>query len=337
MASCLVGIGSNLGDRAVALDRALSALEQLRGTRVLARSRFHETRAVGGPADQPAFLNAAALLETNLDPLALLDELQRIERELGRVRAERWGPRAIDLDLLLYDHLVLASERLTLPHARLAWRRFALAPAAEVARDMLHPRIGWTIAELLANLDRAETYIALIGLRGAEMTELARLVADRVGARLVLDNSLGVAGSTLASELESLEARFRPLDKQTFERDTQLVVSDYWIGESLARARLRLSTVEMAQFAAEWEAANARVVAPKLIVFVDLPPRELAARASEGCSLAEHERGEAWLTRLRDELVALLERKGQGPVLALDQPSRDAMLDEIVAAIEAMK
>ena len=153
MAWCLVALGSNLGDRAEHLRNAIDALARLPGTHLTARSSWHETQPEGGPPGQGPFLNGAVLLSTRLSPEAMLTELERIETALGRVRAQRWGPRTIDLDLVLYDQEVRQTDELTLPHPRMASRRFVLAPAAEVTPWMVHPTSGWVVAQLLASLD----------------------------------------------------------------------------------------------------------------------------------------------------------------------------------------
>ncbi len=142
-----IGLGGNLGDRAAALRAALAQLGAI--GRILAASSLYETTP-WGKSDQPDFLNAACILETDLDPHALLRELQGIERRLGRAREheERWGPRAIDLDLLLYDDLTLRARDLELPHPGLGERAFALAPLAEIAPDARHPASGLSIREL---------------------------------------------------------------------------------------------------------------------------------------------------------------------------------------------
>jgi 2-amino-4-hydroxy-6-hydroxymethyldihydropteridine diphosphokinase len=124
-----IGLGANLGDAAAQIERALEALGTL-GT-VRARSRLYRS-APWGVEDQPPFVNAAALVETVLEPRALLGELKRLENELGRTATFRWGPRAIDLDILAYDDLELREPDLVIPHERLFERAFALVPLAEI-------------------------------------------------------------------------------------------------------------------------------------------------------------------------------------------------------------
>src|SRR5947208_955819 len=107
MPQALIGLGSNLGDRAATLSAVLDALTLVSGIEVLSRSRWFETPPVGGPAGQPAYLNGAVVVETSLAPEALFYQLQRLEAAHGRQRTERWAARTLDLDLLLYDDLVL--------------------------------------------------------------------------------------------------------------------------------------------------------------------------------------------------------------------------------------
>ncbi len=147
MARAFVGLGSNLGDREASLRGALELL----GEDVVAVSSFRETDPVGY-LDQPPFLNAAAALETGLAPRALLERLLEVERELGRTRdGPRFGPRTIDVDLLLYEDRVIDEPGLVVPHPRMAERRFVLEPLAELDPALAVPGQG-KVSDLLARL-----------------------------------------------------------------------------------------------------------------------------------------------------------------------------------------
>ncbi len=145
-----VALGSNLGDPERQLGVAFAALGGLGGTRLLARSRLYSTSPQGGPPGQPDYLNAVARLETRLDPRGLLRRLQAIEQRAGRQRTERWGPRTLDLDLLLHGDLLLDTPELTLPHPRMAERAFVLVPLAEVAPEGLWVPGAGALRDLLA-------------------------------------------------------------------------------------------------------------------------------------------------------------------------------------------
>ncbi|RAK66116.1 2-amino-4-hydroxy-6-hydroxymethyldihydropteridine diphosphokinase [Hymenobacter edaphi] len=142
-------LGSNLGDRVVTLHRALLALAE-KGGRLVAVSGVYETAAWGQEA-QPAFLNQAVQLSTDLTPEQLLAACQQVEADLGRERLELWGPRTLDVDILFYDNLVLQTAELTIPHPRLPERLFALVPLADIATAYVHPQLGKSVADLLAD------------------------------------------------------------------------------------------------------------------------------------------------------------------------------------------
>jgi 2-amino-4-hydroxy-6-hydroxymethyldihydropteridine diphosphokinase len=141
-----IGLGSNLGDRNSILADAMAHIAAIDGVEVLARSPLIETDPVG-PPDQPRFLNGAAVVQTVLPPRGLLAALHGIEAAHGRDRSseQRWGPRRLDLDLLLYEDLVIAEEGLTVPHPRLHERSFVLHPLAIIAPRVIHPILGVSI------------------------------------------------------------------------------------------------------------------------------------------------------------------------------------------------
>ncbi len=148
----LLGLGSNLGDRDANIHAALGLLAQDGAVDVVDVSSLRTTAPVGGPP-QGDYRNAAALVATGLSADELLAATQRVERALGRASGgPRWGPRTIDVDLLLVDDLVLDTPDLTLPHPRMAVRRFVLEPACDVAPEMRHPLLDRTVRELLEAL-----------------------------------------------------------------------------------------------------------------------------------------------------------------------------------------
>lgn len=152
-----IALGSNLGNRAATIERAIDAISRISRTRVVRRSSLIETDPVG-KTDQPRFLNGVIEVETALDARCLLQELLEVERLLGRRRGsdERWGPRTIDLDLLMLGNLVVEEPGLVVPHPRMHERRFVLEPLEEIAPRLKHPVLGETIAALLRRHAQSE-------------------------------------------------------------------------------------------------------------------------------------------------------------------------------------
>ncbi|MSU75475.1 MAG: 2-amino-4-hydroxy-6-hydroxymethyldihydropteridine diphosphokinase [Candidatus Magasanikbacteria bacterium] len=149
MAIVYLGLGSNIGDTKKNLHAAITALEKLGSISKI--SSLYKTEPVGF-IDQPWFLNEVIELITTLSPEELLKKTQEIENSLGRERIIHWGPRTLDIDILLYDNVVLETPTLTIPHSRMHERRFVLEPLAEIAKETMHSVLNKTMSELLVNL-----------------------------------------------------------------------------------------------------------------------------------------------------------------------------------------
>ena len=172
----LVGLGSNLGDRATNIGKALTLLTQSGHFHLEKRSLLYETEPVGPP--QPDFLNGVAKGTTDLSPEGLLKLLKKTEKEVGREDGPRWGPRIVDLDILFYGESVVEAPSLTVPHPRLQEREFVLVPLAEIAPTWRHPKLHKNVLELLEALYLHETHPAA---RAVEAMELVAQASGRDG------------------------------------------------------------------------------------------------------------------------------------------------------------
>lgn len=185
MLTCLLGLGSNVGDREATLAAAIGEIAALPDVQVVRHSGWHRSPPIGGPTGQGEFVNAAVVIDTTIAPLILLAEMQQIETRHGRQRPERWSPRTLDIDILLYGNEVSETAMLTLPHPRMSFRPFVLEPATEIAPRMLHPTIGWPIERLLAHLQLASERVSLLSPSEELRDQLAALLASHRGARVI--------------------------------------------------------------------------------------------------------------------------------------------------------
>ena len=278
MARCLIGCGSNLGKRREQLDRALELLRFMPGVTFLAASRYRETRPVGGPAGQLAFLNGACLIETELSPHAVLEMLAAVENTLHRERHDRWGERTIDLDLLLYGDLVLETTELTVPHPRMATRRFVLEPSAEIAAELAYPPAGCTVGELLDNISATHPLIAVVGVPGSGAPEVAAAVADAVMGRVIhapaplplptrAEAGLPAGGAAMRWR-KMLAAWAEPLDRASWDDDPHPVIADYWFDELALTAEDDLEPADLARFEADFTSQADGIVAPQVAIML---------------------------------------------------------------------
>jgi 2-amino-4-hydroxy-6-hydroxymethyldihydropteridine diphosphokinase len=348
MPHCLISLGSNLGSRREIIEEALAKLRRSAGVLVTAASSLRETPPIGGPAGQGLFLNAAAVLDTSLQPESLLTLLQHIEDEAGRRREEHWGPRTLDLDLLLYGEMVLSAPALEIPHPRMAWRRFVLEPAAEVAFDMRHPVIGWTMGQLLEHINRAVPYVALTGPIGVGKSRLAGLLREKTSARLIsepLDEKrldafyANPSSQAWSMELEFLRRREELLRAASpdWSDQSRLSVSDFWFDQSYAFARVWLGESQQSEFFELWREARQKVAQPKLLILLDAPTETLVDRIR-----CRGRSGEQYLTSekldcIRESICSQALQPGIGPVLKINTDDMESALKEIIAAIKAME
>lgn len=278
------------------------------GVTLLAASRPRETRPIGGPLGQPPFMNGAFLVETELPVVELLEVLAAIENTLHRERLERWGPRTIDLDLLLYDDLVVEQPGLTVPHPRMTTRRFVLEPCAEIAPDFLHPLAGCSVRELLDNISVAHPHVAIVGVPGSGAPGVATAVANAWLDTVLLDASDVLAADWPASSATLLAA--------APEVVILLMAEPTLLEQRLARGGMHAAD----RLGASGTAATAVVDAPS------------ASAVRSAADLA------ALQNDLRERLLspALAATGRPKAVVVIDANDLERAIGEAVAAVEAM-
>lgn len=184
-----MAFGANLGEPTRMFREVAKRFAEAAGVKAVNASSLYRTIPVGGPTNQPVFMNGAFAVETSLDVRSFFSLMRTIETELGRERKEAWGPRSIDLDLVLFGKTVVASETLATPHPRMHFRRFVLAPAAEIAPKAMHPLLGVALNDLhqsLVELTTGKRLLAVVGDDPAERAAATELFQKRFTSAKVI-------------------------------------------------------------------------------------------------------------------------------------------------------
>lgn len=362
-ARAFVGLGANLGVRAAQLQAAVHALAQSEGVEVRALSPVYESEALTRDAAevQPPYLNAVAELRTALSPEALLALLHRLEAAAGRVRREPWAPRPLDLDLLLYDDLVREGAPPELPHPRMAERRFVLQPLADLAPERAVPGTGATVAELLARcpdqpaLERMPfalspgapaplaltenlRYVAVEGVIGAGKTSLARMLAEHLGARLVLeefeenpflpDFYRDPGRWAFQTQLAFLASRFRQ-QKGLLARDLfqQRTVSDYTFDKDRIFAHTTLEGDELQLYESLFTLMEPATATPDLVVYLRSSVERLMHNIAQRGRPYEANIERSYIAELAEAYDRYFRHYTRGPLLVVNSTAIDFVHD----------
>lgn len=321
MAKALIGLGSNRGDRQQNLRSALDRLNASPEIRVRATSQWHSTRPVGGPLNQPEFLNAAAVVETELSPLQLLQLMQTIEHRLGRRRDIRWDARTLDLDLLLFEDFRSLDPDLVVPHPRMIFRSFVLLPALEIAAAWIHPVLGWSLDRVAEFMKQTPTRVELCGFNLLGRQNELRAIADRTGAeRLTESQPMNLKRFRQWEEAEQIEfmhARAERMRTEKWMKPKTAVVSGFSREESclfdhLAVKSNKQRNVELTSLWSQCPVAKLKVL---------WQPPDLNQAEKEF---------------IRNLEVAL-NHQNASPEFHITAESTDVLVDEVSAAIECLE
>ncbi|MBM4103562.1 MAG: 2-amino-4-hydroxy-6-hydroxymethyldihydropteridine diphosphokinase [Planctomycetes bacterium] len=280
-----IGLGSNQDDRNGIIQSALEAMSRTDGVRLLRTSHIIETEALS-PYPQPKYLNAVAEVETMLPPTEFLSRLQRIENQLGRVRTKKWGPRTIDLDLLLYGDSIIEQPTLSVPHKQLHLRSFVLSGLCELCPDSLHPLLKVSFSELYGRLngcnfgidDAMSMLISIAGPIGVGKTTLTSGLLKYLSAEGIFEDYdknpyladvyAGQKELALDSELYFLSSSVRQLSRETLRPD-RVYLSDYVFDKALMYAQNWLELDALREYEKIFAEQRKKVVSPVLIVCID--------------------------------------------------------------------
>lgn len=311
-----IGLGSNLGDRKQFFDKALKMLSETEGVELTRISRIIETDALAG-GKQPEYLNAVAEIKTTLCPVDLLEKLFCIETACGRQRKEKWGPRTIDLDLLLFGDEVIEQSDLVVPHSRMHLRSFVLFGLCELDRGLVHPVLNETVEVLLSRLNGQDfavdenrpQLISAAGIIGVGKTTLAKKICEILNCELLLEPYdenpfmkkvyAGQKELALDSQLYFLTKRTEQLSKSRLEQG-QIVVSDYIFDKEPIYAQLLLEAVQLKSYKQVFSPVAGEVAGAVLVIYL--------MDSAQRCLERIHNRNRPYEQQIKIELLQQLDK-----------------------------
>ncbi len=340
-----IGLGGNLGDRERAIRAALHALARTAGIEVVRVSDIRETQPLGG-APQPYYLNAVAEITATLEPEDLLKALKTVEDLLGRVRRERWGPRAIDLDLLLYGRQNIRLPNLIVPHPQMHLRSFVLDGLCQLDADLVHPLFKEPMCELSRRLGGkdfaldpdAPQLVSVAGLIGVGKTTLVRRLTAALEAEVLLEPydtnpflSQVYAGKhelALDSQLYFLVGRAAQLHPDALSSG-KVFLTDYVFEKELIYARRLLDAEQFKLYEQIYPAFVDRVVTPTLVIYLQDSPKHCLERIHRRNRPYEQHMELAFLESLHGDYEQLFADWMSCPVIHL--PASEVSLDDETA------
>ncbi|MBL7900777.1 MAG: 2-amino-4-hydroxy-6-hydroxymethyldihydropteridine diphosphokinase [Bacteroidia bacterium] len=354
MNKVFLGLGGNLNDRLGKLEKARELLQKRCGT-IFRASGIYETEA-WGMSSANRFLNQVIEIHTLLGAEELLDTVLSVETELGRVRStEQYTDRLIDIDVLFFDDKVIHSEKMKIPHPRLALRKFVLVPLCEIAPELVHPVLKKTMQQLLEDCTddlnvrllkpiQVPKYICIEGNIGSGKTTLAEMLAPHLGAVYLSEQFEGFRLLPLfykdpkryafSLEFSFLLNRFEHISA-CFENNPPRVVSDYSIYKSLGFARVNLSEEEFKLFHLQFENVLHKLPEPGCIIHLNTRPEHLLQNIAKRSRTFEAGINQAYLERVNSAYTALFSSLSHIPQLSLYVDKYHAELEtEHIKAID---
>lgn len=346
-----IGLGSNMGDRAANLRRALEMLAASGGIGAVRPSAFYETPPLG-EVEQGSFLNAVAQVTTTLSYRALFEVLQAIEQQMGRVRTEHWGPRVIDLDLLLYGGSVIDEPDLKIPHPQMHLRSFVLSGLSQLDPDAVHPLLGESVLELAKRLNGCDYFldparpqlVSIAGNIGVGKTTLAQRLAGKLNARFIAENYsdnpyladvyAGDRGKALDSELFFLSSGAAQLEKRRLKAGA-VFVSDYVFDKAMIYASNWLDDEQMEEYKRYYASVSDGVAVPVLVIYLNDSLQHCLDRIHQRNRPFEQEIEPAFLEHLQKGYETLYRGFAACPVwrITSDRCWTDEQVDRVAAQV----